>query len=94
MYKHVFSRVVLPPEKYIIQGIMKPERKPKEKKPLENNNLKNQGKTRRQICATCDFRDKQCGYCLIKRLGSNCPYTSGSSGYVSFKLLRIRRWNA
>lgn len=85
MYKHVFSRVVLPPEKYIIQGIMKPELKPREKKPLENNNLKNQETARRQICATCDFRDKQCDYCLIKRLGSECPYISGSTGYVAFQ---------
>lgn len=86
MYKHVFSRVVLPPEKYIIQGIMKPELKPKEKKPLEHNSLKNQETTGRRICATCDFCDKQCGYCSIKRLGSDCPYNSGSTGYVSFKL--------
>jgi len=88
MFKHMFSRVVLPPEKYIIQGIMKPEPKPNQTKRLENHNLNEPKTAVRQICATCDFRDKQCGYCLIKRLGSNCPYTTGNGGYVSFKMLR------
>ena len=84
MYKHVFSRHVLPPERYVIQGIMKPELKPKQKKLPVKENLKNQT-TIRQICAACDFRDKQSGCCLIKRLGSKCSYTDGNSGYVSFK---------
>lgn len=87
MYKHRFSKV-LPPEKYIIQGILKPEQKPKPKKNLEKRDLNNPTTVHSQICATCDFQDKQSGSCLIKRLGSTCPYTSGNTGYVAFKLLK------
>jgi hypothetical protein len=82
--KNHFSRIVLPPKKYVIQGIMKPEFKPKRTKPLEQTNPKTKQETKHQICATCDFHDKECGRCLIKQLGSNCPYTNGGNGYVSF----------
>jgi hypothetical protein len=85
--KNQISRIVLPPKEYVIQGILKPEFKPKRTKPQEHTNLKNKQETQPQICATCDFHDKQCGYCLIKQLGSNCPYTNGGNGYVAFNLI-------
>lgn len=89
MYRHRFSRRILPPEKYIIQGILKPEHKPKRKKQLVKNPRPiSSGSPHTGICDFCDFRDKHSAYCLIKRLGNNCPYTNGSAGYVAFKLFK------
>ena len=87
MYIRKFSKRVLPPKGYIIQGILKPERATKEnKQKIKNNETYPQGKSVVRLCSTCDFLDKQSGNCLIKRLRYNCPYTNGSTGYVVFKI--------
>jgi hypothetical protein len=83
--KNQFSRIVIPPKNHVIQGILKPEFKPKRTKPQEHTNLKNKREMKNQICAACDFQDKERGRCLIKQLGSRCPYTNGGNGYFSFK---------
>lgn len=78
-----FSRIVLSPRKYVIQGILQPEFKP-HTRPKECTDSKSNRKMNKQICATCDFRDKEFGRCLIKQLGSKCPYTNGGNGYFAF----------
>jgi len=78
-----FSRIVLPPRKNVIQGILQPEFKP-HIRPKERIVPTSKRKMKKQICATCDFRDKESGRCLIKQLGSKCPYTNGGNGYFAF----------
>jgi hypothetical protein len=83
--KNHFSRIALPPKKYVIQGIMKPEFKPKTTKPQENTHPRYNQEIQPKLCVSCDFNDKKCGRCLIKQLGSKCPYTNGGNGYFIFK---------
>jgi len=86
MYKYAFSRVVLPPEENVIQGLMQPEFKPKPKPRRIRPTLQPRRRpNRKMVCDMCDFRDKQNGSCLIKRLGGVCPYLNGGNGYVVFR---------
>ncbi|MFA5573318.1 MAG: hypothetical protein WDA42_09455, partial [Candidatus Bathyarchaeia archaeon] len=83
MYKHKFSKRVFPSERYVIQGILRPECTPKEnRQKLKRCRTQTLQKTQIKLCSACDFQDKHSGYCLIKRLHCSCPYTNGSTGYV------------
>jgi hypothetical protein len=108
----MFFPKLLPPKENVIQGLTKPDLKPKIKVEGEarfqnfqvnriqggtrrnNNPRKNSKRNARGVlnglCRFCDFHDLEYGYCLLRRLGRDCPYTNGTNFLLteSRKLVR------